>query len=355
MSDLGKALEPIIKDIVSNEMDGLDIEGQIKTLLDDVAKNTTKVLEIKLNGKEDGGKKFPLVHKQFEDLVAVVAMGENTLITGGAGLSKSTAVEQCAEALELELVPMSFSNQTTKTDLFGFVDANGIYRMSGFVDAFLNGKLFLGDEMDACSANVFVLLNSAIENGFLLTPENKKLTVHEKFRFVGTANTNLRGSKDGFTARNKLDAASIDRFVVIEWLLDLDLEQKITNNDGWLNIVRKCRAAADEQLDGIVITPRPSYKGAKLLASGIAIGKVIEWTLVKALGQDERDVLMAAFTATDVKKAVKDAGHEAEIKEVKKEDDVITNIKKDDDTEIYETEHEEIDDNGEKKDDFGEW
>ncbi len=346
MSDLGVALTPIITDIVKGEMEGLDIEGQIKNLLKDVAQNTTKVLEIKLDGKEDGGKKFPLVHKQFEDLVAVVAMGENTLITGGAGLSKSTAVEQCAEALGLDLVPMSFSNQTTKTDLFGFVDANGIYRYSGFVDAFENGKLFLGDEMDACGANVFVLLNSAIENGFLLTPDNKKISVHEKFRFVGTANTNLRGAKDGFTARNKLDAASIDRFVVIEWELDLILEEKITNNAGWLNIVRKCRLATDEQLDGIVITPRPSYKGAKLLKAGIAIGKVIEWTLVKALGQDERDVLMAAFTAEDVKNAATDAGQIKEVQEIKE-----------DDTEIYETKYEEIDDNGEEKDndDFGEW
>lgn len=344
MSDLGKALEPIIKEIVSGEMEKFDVENQVKNLLQDVAKTASKVIEVKLHGKDGEGKRFPLVHNQFEDLLSVVAMGETTLITGGAGLSKSTAVEQCAEALELDFIPMSFSNQTTKTDLFGFVDANGIERVSGFVDAFLNGKLFLGDEMDACSANVFVLLNSAIENGFLLRPNGETIHAHENFRFVGTANTNLRGSKDGFTARNKLDAASIDRFVVIEWKLDLDLEEKITANDGWLKIVRKARKIASEQLDGVTITPRPAYKGAKLLKAGIDIEKVIEWTLVKAMGADERDVLLKKITENDKNKAVKDAGHkrDLEVEETEVEE-----------TEVYETDYEEID--GDDVEEFGKW
>ena len=308
MDKLTLDLGGVINTAIDEKLKEFDVEGQIKELLGDVASKASKVLTIKLDGEDGGGKRFPLVHNQFEDLLSVVAMGETTLITGGAGLSKSTAVEQCAEALNLDFVPMSFSNQTTKTDLFGFVDANGIYQMSGFVDAFMNGKLFLGDEMDACSANVFVLLNSAIENGFLLTPENHVLHSHKNFRFVGTANTNLRGAKDGFTARNKLDAATIDRFVVIEWKLDLELEEKITSNDGWLKIVRKCRKIAEEQLDGVTITPRPAYKGAKLLKAGIDIDKVIEWTLIKALGTDERDVLLKKITSNDKASAVKDAG-----------------------------------------------
>jgi len=339
-------LSGIVNEAIDHKLGEFDIEGQVKAMLEETAKKASKVLTVKLEGEEGEGKKFPLVHNQFEDLLSVVAVGENVMITGGAGLSKSTAVEQASEALGLDLVPMSFSNQTTKTDLFGFVDANGIYRMSGFVDAFENGKLFLGDEMDACSANVFVLLNSAIENGFLLTPDNREIRAHENFRFVGTANTNGRGAKDGFTARNKMDIASLDRFVTIEWYLDEELEQKITSNDGWLAIVRKCRDIAEKQLDNVVITPRPSYKGAKLLKAGIDIEKVIEWTLVKALGQDERDVLLKNITENDKSVAVKDAGHKRKVEEVKPEAEEL-------ETEDYETDYEEIEDEDVKA--FGEW
>lgn len=339
--DLGS----VINEAIDEKLAEFDIENQVKELIEDVAKTASKVLEIKLDGGDGEGKKFPLVHKQFEDLLSVVGMGETVLITGGAGLSKSTAVEQCAEAFELDFVPMSFSNQTTKSDLFGFVDANGIYRMSGFVDAFINGKLFLGDEMDACGANVFVLMNSAIENGFLLTPDNHTVHAHTNFRFVGTANTNLRGAKDGFTARNKLDAATIDRFVVIEWKLDEDLEQKICNNDGWLKIVRKCRVIASTQLDGIVITPRPAYKGAKLLKAGIDIDKVIEWTIVKALGVDERDVLLSKITENDKSNAVKDAGNKRVI--APKVEEIV------EDAEVYDTDYEEMTE--EDLTPFGKW
>lgn len=290
---LGEALAPIIGAVVAEKMSALDIEGQIKSMLSEVASSAQKVLTVKLGDDSGEGKKLPLVHKQFEELLQVVAIGGlNTLLTGGAGLSKSTAVEQCADALNLQLASISFSNQTTKTDLLGFVDAMGIYRKSGFVDAFENGKVFLADEMDACSANVLVLLNSAISNGFIETPDNKVIRVHETFRFVGTANTNLRGSTGGFSARNKLDAATIDRFVVIDWQLDEELEARLTNNDAWLNIVRTARAIADEKLDGVTITPRSSYDGAKLLKAGVPVNRVIDMVLIKAMGEDAKATIL---------------------------------------------------------------
>jgi len=306
MSDLGKALEPFIKTVVAEHVDGMNIEEQIKSQIEDVSSSITKVLEIRLEGAEEG-EIIPLTHMQFETLLRVMAIqGKNTLLTGGAGLSKSTAVIQGAKALRLGFQQISFSNQTTKTDLIGFVDAHGKYQMSGFIDAFMHGKVFLADEMDACSSNVLVLLNSAISNGIIQLPNSDIVEVHDNFRFVGTANTNLRGSKDGFTARNKLDAATIDRFVVIEWLLDENLEEKLTNNDSWLKIVRKCRATAERMLDGVSITPRSSYDGADLLKAGFTADEVIEMTVIKAMGTDERNTLLDGITERMKKNAEKD-------------------------------------------------
>jgi len=307
---LGQAITPIVSAAVMAEMTKLDIGGQIKSMLTEVAENSTKILTVKLQGGEEDGKRFPLVHKQFEDLLSVGAIEKmNPLLTGGSGLSKTTAVIQFAEALELGFASISFSNQTTKTDLYGFVDANGNYRTSGFVDAFENGKVFLADEIDACASNTLVLLNSALDNGFLTTADDRTIYAHKNFRIVATANTNLRGAKDGFTARNKLDGATTDRFTMIEWELDEDLEEKITNNDGWLAIVRKCRKTAEDELEGAVITPRASYKGSALLKAGLEINKVIQMVIVKAMGEDESKILTKGITANMKSTAVKNAGY----------------------------------------------
>ncbi|MCK5133654.1 MAG: AAA family ATPase [Candidatus Sabulitectum sp.] len=317
MDGLQLDLSGVINKAIDDKMAGFDVEGQIKDMLAGVAEKASKILTVKLEGEKGEGRKFPLVHKQFETLLKISAVkGLNVLLTGGAGLAKSTAVEQLAEAYKLKFASISFSNQTTKTDLLGFVDANGIYRKSGFVDAFEDGKIFLADEMDACSANVLVLLNSAISNGFIETPDNKIINAHDNFRFVGTANTNLRGAKDGFTARNKLDSATIDRFVVIEWQLDEELEQKITNNDGWLAIVRKCRETANNNLEGVAITPRSSYDGAKLLKVGIPIDSVINMVIIKAMGEDESKTLLKGITSNMKSVAIKGGGVKA--KETKK-------------------------------------
>jgi len=329
MAGLTLDLSGVVNSAIDEKMKSFDIEGQIKELLGDVAKSASKILEVKLKGDEKGTK-LPLIHKQFEQLLKVAQLkGVNILLTGGAGLSKSTAIEQVAAAFKLELASISFSNQTTKTDLLGFIDANGVYRMSSFVDAFKNGKIFLADEMDACSSNVLVLLNSAIANGRLELPNNEVLFAHDNFRFIATANTNLRGGKNGFTARNKLDAATIDRFVVIDWELDEDLEQKLTNNDAWLKIVRKCRAVAEDSLDGVVITPRSSYDGAKLLKMGIDIDFVIKSTIIKAIGIDEEKILLKAITENMKKEATKNTKVD-EVKPKIPEDDEIDEISEDD-------------------------
>ena len=310
MAGLNIDLSGVVNDAINQKMAEFDIEGQIKTLLGDVAKQSSKVLTVKLDGEDGEGKRFPLVHKQFEQLLAVGAIPKmNPLLTGGAGLSKTTAVEQFAEALGLDFKSISFSNGTTKTDLYGYMDANGRYVSSGFVDAFEHGKVFLADEIDACASNTLVLLNSALDNGFLTTPENRTIYAHKNFRIVATANTNLNGSKDGFTARNKLDSASRNRFSFINWELDEELEQKITNNDGWLKIVRKARKNAENGLEGFVVTPRSSYKGSTMLNAGLNVDAVIDMVVCMGCSEDEKSVLLKGITENMKSQAVKNAGH----------------------------------------------
>ena len=61
-NELGKALEPFIKEVVSDHVDALDIENKINEKLEVIAQKASKVIEVKLTGKEKK-EKLPLVHK----------------------------------------------------------------------------------------------------------------------------------------------------------------------------------------------------------------------------------------------------------------------------------------------------
>ncbi len=350
MSDLGNALEVIIKPIIKEEIEKLDLEKQMEILMKVEAQKASRVLEVRLDGAEKG-EKFTLVHKQFEDLLLMSSIeGSNVLITGGAGLSKSTAVAQAARAFGLELKTISFSPQTTQSQIFGFVDAMGIMRHSSFTDAFINGKMYLGDEQDACGANIFILFNSAIEQGYFDLPDGTQAVRHPNFRYIGTANTNLRGAKNGFM-RNRQDEAAIDRFAILEWERDDTLEEKITNNADWLKVVRKARENAEQNLENVVVTPRASYKGVKYLERGADPRKVFQWLIGKGLSEDEKNILTrgitdAMFEACQQEKPKKEKPEpelQPEVQELKdKMEDIIVDVEHNNEPMDYTPEPEEV-------------
>ena len=63
-------LEPIINEAINSKLSELNLEQQIKDLVEDVAKNATKILEVRINGDEKGVR-LPLVHEKFETLLNV--------------------------------------------------------------------------------------------------------------------------------------------------------------------------------------------------------------------------------------------------------------------------------------------
>ena len=316
---LGEALKPIIKEAVNDELKNLKIEEQVKASLTGIVESASKTLTVKLG--EDGEPiKMGLVHKDFEIMMKTVAMGENLLLVGGAGRGKTTAIVNVAKALGLKFRGISFTAQTTKSDLLGFTDAMGIYRPSVVIEAMINGDILLFDEFDAGNDNAIMAVNTLVENRWIDTP-NGVVYAHENFRVVASANTNLRGATSQYSARRKLDDATIDRYAIMEWSLDEELEKLITANDDWLKIVRAVRKACNDNLDGIDITPRPSYKGAKMLKGGIPFDNVVAMTLFKGLDDDSIGVMQNAIDgcgdAVRACKAIDAKSGEPEPKKVK--------------------------------------
>ena len=76
-----------------------------------------------------------------------------------------------------------------------------------------------------------------------------------------------------------LDAASLDRFVFIDWKFDENLERELAANEDWVNFVQEVRRVIAELKIRHIVSPRASIFGAKLLASGLS-RKMVEKSVI---------------------------------------------------------------------------
>ncbi|MDR2822648.1 MAG: AAA family ATPase [Acholeplasmatales bacterium] len=177
------------------------------------------------------------------------------MIVGPAGTGKSTAVEQISREMGLHFY---MANRIQNTfELVGFVDAAGNYVTTQFYEAFTKGGLFLFDEVDASSPEALVTINAAIAQGYMAFPGNPRpIEMHSDFKVVCAGNTFGTGSTLQYTGRNKLDAATLDRFMIIEWDYDTELESKLIKDDNLLNFCWILRSESAKVDPSVIISTR---------------------------------------------------------------------------------------------------
>lgn len=278
-----KSFHKVVKDSVgdfinenSEQFQGLLIEEAVKYL------KIPHKIKVETVDKKD--LEF-VPHYQFQSLVNCINTGIPVMMVGLPGTGKTTSAEQAALALGLKFHAISVGVQTTKSDILGFIDANGEYRATAFRKAFENGGVFLMDEVDAGNPNVLIVVNSALSNGFCEFPD-KMVRAHKDFRFVATANTYGTGSDVKFIGRNQLDSATIDRFITIDWNIDENIEKIITNNNQWFNRVLSLRKAAETKKIDIMVTPRVSIYGARLIEVGFTELEAANMTILRGKDKD---------------------------------------------------------------------
>jgi MoxR-like ATPase len=236
-------------------------------------------------------------HEKFELLLRIIGAGLPVFMVGPAGTGKTAGAEHAARALGLDFYAMSVGSQTSKSDIFGYKDAQGNYHATPFRMAYEKGGVFLLDEADAGNANVLVGLNAALSNGYVFFPDGQMTKMHEDFRMVATANTFGNGASRQYVGRNQLDAATLDRFTVITWDIDNRIEEAIaqqspTYGERWLRVVRAVRHEAIDNLElRAVVSPRATLRGATLLESGVEYEHAVEVALLANLPEAEREVL----------------------------------------------------------------
>lgn len=225
-------------------------------------------------------------HHMFEELCLFAANRINVQLTGAAGSGKTHAAGEVAKALDLPFYAISVGAMTTKTDFQGYMDARGDYVITLFRQAFEHGGVFLLDEMDAGNANVITTINMALSNGHAAFPDGM-IEKHDDFVLIAGANTYGNGADRMYVGRNQLDAASIDRFAVMDWDYDESIEIKIACNDRWTRYVQKCRANMNRLKMRYVISPRASINGGIMLKAGMTVDRVKQTILFKSMKAED--------------------------------------------------------------------
>jgi energy-coupling factor transporter ATP-binding protein EcfA2 len=206
-------------------------------------------------------------HYLFPRIMQAVDAAIPVALVGPAGSGKSTCVTQIATALEKKFY-LQNSVQGTH-ELAGFLDAHGRYMTTTFRKAFEEGGVLLVDEVDTSDAGALKWLNTALANGYAMFPDQPDVvTKHEDFRILIAANTFGTGADRVYVGANQLDASTLDRFCFFNYDYDEQMEILLSGNPLWANRVQEVRSAAAKEKARVVISPRATINGAKLLGIG---------------------------------------------------------------------------------------
>jgi cobaltochelatase CobS len=305
VSDVEKAIRLIAESVVPKRAP-LD-EARVLELIKSAASFETKITSVIEIKTADSVKTLPpaLRHYQFELALRVVSAGIPLALIGAAGGGKSTIAMQIAQALDIQCyLQGAIANAF---ELLGFTDANGKYHRTPCRDACEYGGLLALDDFDASTDSAAPLVMQALlANGHMTFPDSTRpIDKHAAFRCIMSMNTYGTGADRQYVGRTQLDAAMLDRFFFLTLNYDENMErvaaggsprnttpmtfkgEKITA-DEWIDRVQKIRAAVALEKVRMVVSPRASIMGVKLLAAGLSLEQVEEGLIWKGLDKDTR-------------------------------------------------------------------
>ncbi|CAL9373008.1 hypothetical protein SUDANB171_00897 [Streptomyces sp. enrichment culture] len=240
-------------------------------------------------------------HEVLPDVILVLKARCHALLVGPAGTGKSTIAQQVARTLDLEFHALSLGPTTPMSKIFGYYDAHGTYHDTPFRRAFEEGGLMLLDELDSGHPGLLSELNQALSLGVCAFADDM-VTAHPDFRVIATANTYGTGPDRQYTGRQALDAATLDRFVILDVPVDEALEERLALAQAptreaealeVLHLVRKLRATAREKRLPVMFSPRASIDSAKLIQAGACVEEAVEWRVLRGISDAHRAALGA--------------------------------------------------------------
>lgn len=225
---------------------------------------------------------FNAQHASFETTYRAILAGCSPFLVGPAGSGKSTILQQIATAMELPFYPLSVNSLTSDYNIIGYNDANGKYVPTIFRKAYENGGIFSFEEIDAGNPNVLTVINNAMSQDKYAFPD-KIVDKHPRFIMAASGNTYGTGANIKYIGRNPLDAATLDRFVMIWTDYDINLENRLCANKEWLDWVHSVRNAVNLLDMKAVVGTRAVLHGERLLNAGVPRDVVEKMVVFKGM------------------------------------------------------------------------
>ncbi|MBZ9574533.1 AAA family ATPase [Modicisalibacter sp. MOD 31.J] len=185
-----------------------------------------------INGHEDTGSPFVpkaingYIHRRelLSDIIAWLKTGEGEglLLVGPTGCGKTSGLTQVFAGLNWPTQRLTAHRRLEMADFTGHytvIDGDMVFVDGPLVSAMRYGHAFLLDEMDMLDPGVGASLNTVVEEGMVVIPENGGEVVRAApgFKFIATANTAGNGDRTGlYQATLRQNAAFLDRFWVVE-------------------------------------------------------------------------------------------------------------------------------------------
>ena len=304
-SDPAALAQTIVALLTRPQTAGVDIEQVRAMVATEVEKArvtpacvniTVGNLETRMEGRQ---------HAKFETLCRVLSTRidgrrQHVWMAGPSGSGKSYLQSQAAKALGLPYY--STAAIQSKYDLVGFVPPNFsgdpsacASLMTPFRRAFQLGGVFGWDDIDASDPRAFASFNEALANGRYAFPDGM-VDAHADFVTCASANTWGAGATADYVGRNKIDGATLSRFVRMAVDYDEQLERDMVGSEGrsWAEYVQSVRKAVVAEGIKVLITPRHTLQGAALLKAGIPQSDVERMTVYAGIDQTTEAKLRAA-------------------------------------------------------------
>lgn len=206
-------------------------------------------------------------------------------LVGPAGSGKSKMVELAAQRLNLPFHCPPIGRETTNSQLFGYMNAQGEYVRTPIREAVEHGGVIHLEEIDFASPAVGTALNAMLANDFIGFPDCV-IRKHADCIIVASANTFGTGANRKYIGSQGLNAATLDRFAFIEIPYDEKMERRIAPNPKWTTYVQRVRHIVEKLGLNHVVSPRASINGGKLVDAKTFTLKEIE-RMVLFKGLDE--------------------------------------------------------------------
>lgn len=168
---------------------------------------------------------LPGSHSYLGYVITLAKARTPIYLVGPSGCGKSFMMRDLADALEMEYGELPLTAGATPSWLAGAETISG-YKSRPFVDIYENGGVFCFEELDAADPNMLLLVNNALANEFFTNPvTGREIPKSDNFIPGATGNTWGLGANRQFTGRERLDAATLDRWRVGR--VEVDYDEKV--------------------------------------------------------------------------------------------------------------------------------